>query len=144
MTIGPHVRVRRRTSTDAILPLSGLSSHVEPVPSLLRDKRPDELVCNVLVAAAEQSFIGLFSRLSVPRSVRRAMHPVHGVKRAVTPKAIKRAGRAMHPVDNAVYGVRRSLNTKRRAPSGGAPGFRHGECPVKHRTSAAAAKCRNR
>lgn len=102
------------------------------------------MVCNVLVAATERLFMGFFSRLFVPRSVRRAMHPVRGVKRAVTPKAIKRTRRAMHPVDNAVYGVQRSLNTKRRASSGGAPGFRHGACPVKHRTSAAAEKCRNR
>jgi hypothetical protein len=37
--------------------------------------------------------VGFFSRLLVPRSVRRAMHPVRTAKRAVTPKAVKRAQR---------------------------------------------------
>jgi len=87
--------------------------------------------------------VGFFSRMFVPRSVRRAMHPVRTAKRAVTPKAVKRAQRAMHPVDNAVYGFQRSLNTKRRK-SGSSAVYRHGSCPVKHRTPAAAAKCRNR
>jgi hypothetical protein len=40
------------------------------------------------------------------------MHPVRSVKRAVTPKPIKKAMRAVHPLDNAVYVVTRSLNTK--------------------------------
>lgn len=87
--------------------------------------------------------MGLFSRMFVPRSVRRAVHPVRTVKRAVTPKPIKKVQRAMHPVDNAVYGLQRSLNTNPRT-SGGSPSYRHGACPVKHRTPAAAAKCRNR
>jgi hypothetical protein len=88
--------------------------------------------------------VGFFSRLLVPRSVRRAIHPVRTAKRAVTPKAVKRAQRAMHPIDNAVYGLERSLTTKRRASSGGSASYRHGACPVKHKTPAAAAKCRNR
>lgn len=87
--------------------------------------------------------VGFFSRLFVPRSVRRAMHPVRSAKRAVTPKAIKRARRALHPVDNAVYGMQRSLNTKRRKGTGSQV-YQHGSCPVKHRTPAAVAKCRNR
>ena len=49
----------------------------------------------------------------VPRSVRRAMHPGRVVKRAITPKPIKQMRRAMHPIDNAVYGMQRSLSTKR-------------------------------
>lgn len=50
----------------------------------------------------------------VPRTVRRAAHPVRTVKRAATPKSVKALGRATHPLDNAVYGAQRSLNTKPR------------------------------
>ena len=71
------------------------------------------------------------------------MHPVRGVKRAVTPKAIKKARRAVHPLDNAAYAVTRSLNTKPR-PKRKTPAYNHDSCPINHRTPAAAAKCRNR
>jgi hypothetical protein len=83
--------------------------------------------------------MGFFTRMLVPRGVRRAVHPVRSVKRAVTPKVVKRARRALSPVDNAVYGVERKLNTKprrRRATS-----YTHPNCSVKHRTHAAAEKC---
>ena len=40
-----------------------------------------------------------------------ATHPVRTVKRAVTPKPIKQVQRAVHPVDNAVYAVERSVST---------------------------------
>jgi len=46
--------------------------------------------------------MGFLSRLLVPRSVRRAMHPVRTMKRAATPKLLKKARRALHPVDNVV------------------------------------------
>jgi hypothetical protein len=85
--------------------------------------------------------MGFLSRLFVPRSVRRAMHPGRAVKRAVTPKAVKRARRAMHPVSNTIYDVERSLNTKRR-PKSSSPVYHHGTCTVNHRTPEAAAKCR--
>lgn len=88
--------------------------------------------------------VGFFSRLLVPRSVRRAMHPGRAVKRAVTPKAVKRVRRAMHPIDNAVYSVQRSAATTIR--SGRKRKTRiyyHGNCPVNHRSPEAAAKCRN-
>lgn len=55
--------------------------------------------------------MGFLSRLLVPRSVRRAMHPVRTVKRAATPKAVKTARRALHPVDNIVYGAERQVIT---------------------------------
>jgi hypothetical protein len=45
--------------------------------------------------------MGFFSRLFVPRSVRRAVHPGRGVRRAVTPKAVKRLQRATHPTHQA-------------------------------------------
>ena len=69
------------------------------------------------------------------------MHPVRTAKSAVTPKSVKRVRRTMHPIDNAVYGIERSLNTKRRQTSR-APAYRHGTCTVNHRTPEAAAKCR--
>ena len=55
--------------------------------------------------------MGFLSRLFVPRSVRRAAHPVRAVKRTATPKAAKKATRAMHPLDNTIYGVERSGTT---------------------------------
>lgn len=69
------------------------------------------------------------------------MHPGRAVKRAITPKPVKQLRRAMHPVDNAVYAFERSLNTKPRRRST-APVYRHGSCPVQHRTPQAAARCR--
>ena len=53
---------------------------------------------------------------SSPRSVRHAMHPGRAVKRAVTPKAVKQAQRAMHPVSNAIYDVERSITVNHRTP----------------------------
>jgi hypothetical protein len=85
--------------------------------------------------------VGFFSRLFIPRSVRRAAHPGRAVKRAVTPKAVKRARRAIHPVSNAVYGVERSLNTKKRSTSR-SPVYHHGTCTVNHRSPDTADKCR--
>jgi hypothetical protein len=85
--------------------------------------------------------VGFFSRLFIPRGVRRAMHPGRAVKRAITPKPVKQLRRAMHPVDNAVYAFERSLTTRRPRRSSG-PVYRHGSCPVKHRTPQAAARCR--
>lgn len=91
--------------------------------------------------------MGFLSRLLVPRGVRHAMHPVRTVKRAATPKAVKKARRALHPVDNIVYGAERqvitSLRSGRRRKSR-SPVYRHGSCPVAHRSTEAAAKCRNR
>ena len=37
--------------------------------------------------------------------------PAAAVKRAVTPKVVKKASRALHPVDNAVYSIQRSAAT---------------------------------
>ena len=89
--------------------------------------------------------MGFFSRLLVPRSVRRAMHPGRAVKRAVTPKTVKRARRALHPIDNAAYSMQRSVATTiRSGRKGKARVWRHGSCPINHRSPEAAARCRNR
>ena len=88
--------------------------------------------------------MGFFSRLLVPRGVRRAMHPGRAVKRAATPKAVKKASRAMHPIDNAVYSMQRSVATSiRSGRKGKSRVYRRGNCPVNHRTPEAAARCRN-
>ena len=84
--------------------------------------------------------MGFLTRIFIPRSVRRAVHPGRAVKRAVTPRSIKRVRHAMHPVSNATYGVTRSLNTKRRTASK-SPVFHHGTCTVNHRSAEAAARC---
>ncbi len=86
--------------------------------------------------------MGFLSRLFIPRSVRRAAHPGRAIKRAVTPKSVKRARRAMHPVSNAVYSVERSLNTKPRRRATRQPVYHHGTCTVDHRSPQAAEKCR--
>jgi hypothetical protein len=88
--------------------------------------------------------MGFFSRLLVPRSVRRAMHPGRPVMRAVTPKPIKKARRAVHPIDNAKYSVQRSVVTSiRSGRKRKARVYRHGKCPIRHRSPEAAARCRN-
>jgi hypothetical protein len=86
--------------------------------------------------------VGLLTRLLIPRKVRRVVHPVRTVKRAATPKSVKRARRAMHPVSNADYAVTRSLNTKKSRRPGRQPVYRHGSCPVKHRSPETVAKCK--
>ena len=87
--------------------------------------------------------MGFFSRMFIPSGVHRAMHPARMVKRAITPKSIKRVQRAMHPIDNAVYSLERSLNTQPRRRSTSQV-YQHGTCPVKHRTPEAAARCTKR
>jgi hypothetical protein len=83
--------------------------------------------------------MGMLKRMLIPRSVRRATHPVRTVKRAVTPKPIKQVRRALNPVSNAKYGLERSLNTK---PRKSKPTYTHAGCAVKHRSADAASKCR--
>ncbi|MHB1430619.1 MAG: hypothetical protein ACYCVZ_00665 [Streptosporangiaceae bacterium] len=89
--------------------------------------------------------MGFFTRLLIPRGVRRAAHPGRAVKRAMTPRAVKKARRALHPVSNAKYAAERStatsLRSGRKKPAGKV--YRHGNCPVRHRTAEAAARCRN-
>ncbi len=92
--------------------------------------------------------MGFLTRL-LPRSVRRAMHPGRAGERAVTPKVVKKARRAFHPIGRAKGSARRSMATslrsgrkKRKAPV--TPVYMHGKCPVRHRTAEAAARCRNR
>lgn len=78
----------------------------------------------------------------MPRSVRRAVHPVRAIKRELTPRPIKRARRALHPIDNAIYGVTRKLNTRHRSSSQ-SQSFEHAGCNVKHRSIDAFNNCKN-
>lgn len=89
--------------------------------------------------------MGFLSRLLIPRSVRRAAHPGRAVKRAITPKAVKKARRALHPIDNIKYSAERSIATSLRSgrKKRPAPAYRHGSCPVRHRSPEAAARCPN-
>ena len=59
--------------------------------------------------------MGFITRALVPRPVRRAAHPVRTARRAATPRPVKQARRALHPVSNAAYSIERSLNTKPRS-----------------------------
>jgi len=89
--------------------------------------------------------MGFFTRLLIPRSVRRAVHPGRAVKWAITPKVVKKARRALHPIDNVKYSVERSIATSLRPgrTKHPAPVYLHGNCPVRHRTPEAAARCPN-
>lgn len=92
--------------------------------------------------------MGLITRLLVPRSVRRAAHPLRTVKSKATPKSVKRLRRVAHPIDSAVYATERSLTTsfrsgRRRRRGARRPVFTHPGCPIQHRTAETAKRCRH-
>ncbi len=102
--------------------------------------------------------MGFLSRLFLPRKLRRVLHPVRSAKRsvrkAVVPKAVRRATYAASQLANPLgavkyHAVERPLTTALRSglrnppvPSGSV--FRHGNCTVKHPNREAASRCRNR
>ena len=87
--------------------------------------------------------MGFFSRLFIPRGVRRAVHPGRAVKRAITPKPIKKARRAMHPADNAAYSAQRSVaRSIRSGRKRKARVYRHGTCTINHRSQETMLRCR--
>jgi len=102
--------------------------------------------------------MGFLSRLFVPRTVRRALHPVRtakgAVRKAVVPKSVRRATYAASQLANPVsavkyHGIERPVATALRSGSKKQPAasglvYRHGNCAVKHRTPEAAQRCRNR
>jgi hypothetical protein len=117
--------------------------------------------------------MGFLSRLLIPRSARRAVHPARAVRRAVTPRSVKKIQRSIHPLSNARYSVERSVSTQirsaarggrtrrnaaqvrsvstqvRSAAKSGRTGrsagqvYLHAGCSVQHRSPEAAARCRN-
>ena len=85
--------------------------------------------------------MGFFSRLPVPRGMRRA---VHAATPAATPEAVEVAHHAPRAADNG-HSVQHSAAATIQAEANGNAGvWRHGDCPVNHRSAEAAAKCRNR
>ena len=68
------------------------------------------------------------------------------VVRFLSPKSVKKASRALTPFDNIQNAVAGSLATLLRSlgkRKGWSPVFKHGNCPVNHRTPQAAARCKN-
>lgn len=102
--------------------------------------------------------MGFLSRLFIPRTVQRALHPVRSAKRAVrkavVPKSVRQVSYAASQIANPVsalkyHAIERPLTTALRSGStkrAATPGlvYRHGTCPVKHRSPEAAHRCRNR
>lgn len=86
--------------------------------------------------------MGFISRAIIPRSVRRAAHPVRAIKRELTPRPIKQARRVLHPIDNAIYGVTRKINTRHRSTSN-SQSFEHSGCNIRHRSVNAFNNCKN-
>ena len=84
--------------------------------------------------------MGFFSRLPVPRGMRRAVQPGPAAAPAATPEAVEVA----HHVPRAADNGHPVATTAQAAANGKAGVWRHGDCPVNHRSAEAAAKCRNR
>jgi len=88
--------------------------------------------------------MGFFSRLPVPRGMRRAAHPEPAAAPAATPEAVEVAQPAAQAASNG-HPVQHSAAATIQAEANGNAGvFRHGDCPVNHRSAEAVAKCRNR
>jgi hypothetical protein len=59
---------------------------------------------------------------------------------------LKRAQQKLRPIDNLKYSIERWIATSLRSglkKKGISRVYRHGNCPVNHRTPEAAARCRN-
>jgi hypothetical protein len=87
--------------------------------------------------------MGFFSRLPVPRVMRRAAHTEPAVTQAAAPEAVEVANGALHPASNG-HPVQASAATIEPATNGQAGVWHHDDCKVNHRSPEAAAKCRNR
>ena len=82
----------------------------------------------------------------MPLRAGRAKTPGRAIKRTGTPRPIKRAQQKLRPIDNLKYSIERSIATSLRSglkKKGISRVYRHGNCPVNHRTPEAAARCRN-
>ena len=88
--------------------------------------------------------MGFFSRLPVPRGMRRATHPEPAAAQAVAPEAVEVAQPAAQAASNGHPVQHSPVATMQAEANGNAGVFRHGDCPVNHRSAEAAAKCRNR
>ena len=89
--------------------------------------------------------MGFFSRLPVPRGMRRATHPEQAVAQAAAPEAVEVANGALHPAGGAAPVMQSpAAATIEPAANGSAGVWHHDDCKVNHRSPEAAAKCRNR
>ena len=88
--------------------------------------------------------MGFFSRLPIPRGMRRATHPEHAVAQAAAPEAVEVANGAARPAVGAAH-VMPSTAATIEPTANGSPGvWHHDNCKINHRSPEAAAKCRNR
>ena len=88
--------------------------------------------------------MGFFSRLPVPRGMRRATHPEQAVAQAAAPEAVEVANHAPDPASNGHSVPPSAAATIEPTANAGAGVWRHDNCKVNHRSPEAAAKCRNR
>ena len=89
--------------------------------------------------------MGFFSRLPIPRGMRRATHPEHAVAQAAAPEAVEVANGARHPAGAAAPVMPSpAAATAGPAANGSSGVWHHDNCKVNHRSPEAAAKCRNR
>ena len=87
--------------------------------------------------------MGFFSRLPVPRGMRRATHPEQAVAQAAAPEVVEVANHAPDPASNG-HSAPPSAATIESAANGQAGVWHHDNCKVNHRSPEAAAKCRKR
>jgi hypothetical protein len=88
--------------------------------------------------------MGFFSRLPIPRGMRRATHPEHAVTQAAAPEAVELANGAPHPAVGAAHVMPSPAATIEPTANGSTGVWHHDNCKVNHRSAEAAAKCRNR
>jgi hypothetical protein len=89
--------------------------------------------------------MGFFSRLPIPRGMRRATHPEHAVTQAAAPEAVEVANGAPHPAVAAAHVMPSAAAGTIQPTANGSNGvWHHDNCKVNHRSPEAAAKCRNR
>ena len=89
--------------------------------------------------------MGFFSRLPIPRGMRRATHPEHAVTQAAAPEAVEVANGAPHPAVGAAHVMPSPAAGTIEPTANGSTGvWHHDNCKVNHRSPEAAAKCRNR
>jgi hypothetical protein len=88
--------------------------------------------------------MGFFSRLPMPRGMRRAAHPEHAVAQAAAPEAVVANG-ASHPAVSAAHVMQPPAAAAAGPAANGSTGvWHHDNCKINHRSPEAAAKCRNR
>ena len=88
--------------------------------------------------------MGFFSRLPIPRGMRRATHPEHAVAQTAAPEAVEVANGAPRAASNGHSAPASAAATIESAANGQAGVWHHDDCKVNHRSAEAAAKCRNR